>query len=231
MTPTSIETMTGQFVDLVNPDPKTIFIRDIAWATSRMPRYVGHTVSAVPYTIGQHSIFVTQLVQELFKNDCIPNLKQSFFDFVGARFETASIGDDLRHEIFELLRKAPSAKLLLELLMHDASEAYIVDVPTPLKEANGFRQVYLEHEMRMMGAIRERFSMEDLDPVHEVFLKWADRAALTIEAHHLIRSRGANWTRLMPLDMTSMQLFEAPKEPIKVYEEFLGWFEELTMHP
>ena len=53
MTPTSIETMTGKFVDLVNPDPATIDVRDIAWATSRMPRYVGHTISALPYTIGQ----------------------------------------------------------------------------------------------------------------------------------------------------------------------------------
>jgi hypothetical protein len=227
MTPTSIETMTGQFVDLVNPDPMTINIRDIAWATSRMPRYVGHTTSAVPYTIGQHSIFVTTLVQQLFRKDCIPNLKRSFFNFVGSRLPDR----EHRAEVYERLEGAPTATLLLEMLMHDASEAYIVDVPTPLKEADGFRQVYLEHEVRMTDAIRLAFNMGQLDPVHEVYLKWADRAALTIEAYHLIASRGRNWTRLLPFDMTAMQLFEAPKEPIKVYEEFLNLFGALTQHP
>lgn len=230
MTPTSIETMSGRFVDLVNPDHETITLRDIAWATSRMPRYVGHTISPIPYTIGQHSIFVTQLVIQLFKKDCIANLRQSFYDFVNERYKDQP---ELRETVFGMLKRgAPHADLLLELLMHDASEAYIVDVPTPLKEADGFRQVYLEHEMRMMSCIRTAFNMRNvIDGRHEVFLKWADRAALTIETYHLIASRGKNWTRLMPLDMTSMQLFETPKAPIEVYEDFVNWFEELTMHP
>lgn len=241
MTPpsdTCIETMSGQFVDLVNPDPKTILIRDIAWATSRMPRYVAHTTSSVPYTIGQHSIFVTTLVQELFKKDCIRDLRQSFFDYAKTKCASMSqasqdgTSNNLHGKTLMLLdREIPPSTLLLEMLMHDASEAYIVDVPTPLKEADGFRQVYLEHENRMTDAIRQRFNMGTIDPVHEVFLKWADRAALTIEAYHLIASRGRNWTRLLPLEMPSMQLFEAPKEPIKVYEDFLRLFDRLTVHP
>lgn len=228
MTPTSIETMTGKFVDLVNPDPATIDIRDIAWAISRMPRYVGHTVTAVPYTIGQHSIFVTELVSELFKKGGVQDLRRSFFKFLEEKYPN---DPDFRESCCKVLSGGPSAALLLELLMHDASEAYIVDVPTPLKEADGFRQVYLNLEDQMMEVIRNAFNMGTIDRQHLAFVKWADRAALTIEAHHLIRSRGANWTRLMELDMTSMQLFKEPKEPIKVYEEFLGWFEELTQFP
>lgn len=229
MTPSSIETMTGKFVDLVNPDPATIDIRDIAWATSRVPRYVGHTISALPYTIAQHSIFVTELVIELFKQDGVLDLRRSFFSYLE---EKHLIDTDLRESCTRLLSKPPSCYLLLELLMHDAPEAYIVDVPTPLKEVDDFKQVYRKLEDRMMLAIREALGMHpDIDASHEVILKWADRAALTIEAHHLIRSRGANWTRLMELDMTAMQLFKEPKEPIKVYEDFLGWFEELTQVP
>lgn len=228
MTPTSIETMTGKFVDLVNPDPGTIDIRDIAWATSRMPRYVGHTVSTIPYTIAQHSIFVTELVVELLKKDGCYDLRQSFYRFLDRKYLE-------QPAIYEACTTAldlpPTDVLLLELLMHDASEAYIVDVPTPLKQADGFREVYMRLEDRMMGTIREAMLMGDPDPVHQVFVKWADQAALTIEAHHLIRSRGANWTRLISLGMTSLGLFKEPKPPIEVYEEFLGWFEELTARP
>jgi len=227
MTSTSIETMTGQFVDLVNPDPKTIDIRDIAWATSRMPRYVGHTVSALPYTIAQHSIFVTELTLELFKRDGVQDLKKSYFSFLNEQLSKDPVAHE---ECQKLLSRPANVRLLLEILMHDASEAYIVDVPTPLKEADGFKQVYLELENKMMSAIRQRFNMGNPDPHHLKVLKWADRAALTIEAHHLIRSRGENWTRLMPMDMTSMRLFKEPKEPIAVYEDFIQWFEELTTH-
>lgn len=224
MTPTSIETMTGQFVDLVNPDPKTIQIQDIAWATSRMPRYIGHTISAVPYTIAQHSIFVTELVIELFKKDGVSDLRRSFMDYLGRSVNN----QEMYQSCIEALNGPPTNFLLLELLMHDASEAYIVDVPTPLKKSDGFKEVYAKLEDQMMVAIRKAFNIGPVNPVYEVFVKWADMAALTIEAHHLIRSRGANWTRLLPLGMTSMQLFTQPKEPIKVYDEFLGWFEELT---
>lgn len=228
MTTTSIETMTGQFVDLVKPDPKTIDIRDIAWATSRMPRYVGHTISAIPYTIGQHSIFVTMLVVELFRESCVPDLRRSFVNYVNER---CAADEKLHQDVLDLFKKPVTNTLLLELLMHDASEAYVVDVPTPLKESEGFKQVYTAIEEEMMAAIRERFNMGTMNYLHGIVLKWADRVALNIEAHHLIRSRGANWTRLLPLDMTSMQLFQQPKEAIQVYQDFLAWFDELTVRP
>lgn len=228
MTPTSIETMTGRFVDLVTPDPATIDIRDIAWATSRVPRYVGHTISAVPYTIAQHSIFVVDLALALLKGD-EPDLRRSFYTYLDDQHRT---NPNLREACHLLLDSPPSNILLLELLLHDASEAYLVDVPTPLKEADGFRQVYRALEDRMMLAIRQALGMHpDPDAAHEVVVKWADRAALTIEAHHLIRSRGANWGRLLDLGMTSMRLFKEPKEPIKVYEDFLRWVDELTNLP
>jgi len=122
--------------------------------------------------------------------------------------------------------KMPSA-LALELLMHDASEAYIVDVPTPLKRSDGFREVYLKLEDQMMSAIRVGLNMGEADPVHQLFVSWADAAALTIEAYHLIASRGANWSRLLPLDRISLRLFEAPQPSIDTYREFLSYYEDL----
>jgi hypothetical protein len=224
VTPTSIETMMGHFVDLVDPDPKTIFLNDIAWALSRMPRYVGHTVSAVPWTIGQHSLFVVELVDLLRKPECPPDLLKSFYDFVNEKMQlNASLTDRVKG----FAKAAPNA-LLFELLMHDSSEAFIVDVPTPLKQAEGFKQAYLALEQRMMAAIRERFAMGEIDPEYEIVVKWADAAALTIEAHHLIFSKGKYWPRLLPnLDMTSMRLLPAPKQSIDVYHDFIDMFIEL----
>lgn len=225
MTPTSIETMTGKFVDLVNPDPATIDIKDIAWALSRMPRYVGHTISAVPYTIGQHSIYVVKLVNSLFSNSGGLGVRRSLMDYVESRCSV-----DVMASVMHVLAQ-PSAPpgLLLELLMHDASEAYIVDVPTPLKMADGFRDVYLNLEKQMMAAIRQALQLPDhADPAYEVIVKWADAFALTVEAHHLIRSRGSSWTRLLSLDMMELRLFDQPRQSIEIYEEYLDWYNELS---
>ena len=115
--------------------------------------------------------------------------------------------------------------------MHDASEAYIVDVPSPLKEVPEFRQVYMKFEERMMAAIRLRFNMGEMDPIHEVFVKWADRVALAFESHHLMISRGKNWTRPLHVDISLLTEFPAVKQPIDVYEDFLRLFDEFTVYP
>ena len=59
-----IETVSGQFVDVTNPTPETILLDDIAWALSRMARFCGHTVTAIPYNVCQHSVFVAKMVLE-----------------------------------------------------------------------------------------------------------------------------------------------------------------------
>lgn len=63
-----LETVTGQLVDLSNPDPSTINIEDIAWGLSRMSRFCGQTVTAIPYNVAQHSLFVALEVESMFKD-------------------------------------------------------------------------------------------------------------------------------------------------------------------
>jgi 5'-deoxynucleotidase YfbR-like HD superfamily hydrolase len=64
-----LETVTGRFVDVENPDASMIDITDIAWGLSRMPRFCGHTITAQPYTVAQHSVFVAKQVEEWYKNN------------------------------------------------------------------------------------------------------------------------------------------------------------------
>lgn len=54
-----IETQSGQFVCLLNPDPATIRIDDIAWGLSRANRYAGQTRGA-PYSVAHHSLWVAE---------------------------------------------------------------------------------------------------------------------------------------------------------------------------
>lgn len=84
---TGIRTFSGEFVDVINPDPEKINIQDIAHALSHLCRYGGHTDEF--YSVAQHSIAVSYLVPE---------------------------------------------EVALEGLLHDATEAYMVDLPRPIKK-------------------------------------------------------------------------------------------------
>ncbi len=58
----TLETVSGQLVNIENPEPDTILIDDIAWGISRLNRFAGHTITAIPPTVAQHSIFVSDLL-------------------------------------------------------------------------------------------------------------------------------------------------------------------------
>jgi uncharacterized protein len=63
-------------------------------------------------------------------------------------------------------------------LLHDAPEAYLVDLPHPLKHRSNLGRVYREAEALLQAAICERF---DLPPHAPSSLKPIDRALLATE--------------------------------------------------
>jgi 5'-deoxynucleotidase YfbR-like HD superfamily hydrolase len=65
----TLETVTGRFVDVTNPDPDTISIEDIGWGLSRMSRFCGHTITVIPYSVAQHSVFVANEVEVATRGD------------------------------------------------------------------------------------------------------------------------------------------------------------------
>jgi len=74
-------------------------------------------------------------------------------------------------------------------LMHDASEAYLVDVPRPLKL---LMPRYVELETGVMHAIRRRYNMADSTELHAA-IKRADNLVLRVEAEYLMASKGEDW--------------------------------------
>jgi hypothetical protein len=203
--PNSIETASGIFIDLVNPLEEDIVLDDIAWALSRLPRFAGHTISDNPYSIAQHSVFVMELVKKLQRRDD-DIINQSFFTHSGAGLPPLAI----------------TTETLLHALMHDASEAYLLDVPTPLKRAPGM-EAYGTIESNMMGVIWKRSGMKPPTSIEKTVIGWADRYVLTVECFHLMRSRGVDWSYLLPLDLVHLQDFQPVMPWKEAYALFLDW--------
>lgn len=70
----------------------------------------------------------------------------------------------------------------LKGLLHDASEAYLADVPTPAKR---LMPDYYALETKVMAAVAKRFGMDDSFQNHEEVIK-ADRAMLFMERDAMI---------------------------------------------
>lgn len=218
-----IETVSGRFIDLTNPSIDDINEEDLAWGISRMPRYSTHTINELIYSVGQHSIFATETVQRAW-NHKEDGIRASLMAFIERQ-------DSLRREamldLWANTKQAPTL-LLLGVLLHDASEAWLLDVPTPLKNLPGIKEAYGELEAQFMSLIYQKFGLDKMPDGSEGFIQWADSYTLTIEAYHLMRSRGNGWPKLMPVTLRGLQEFKAPKPSIQVYEEFKAWLGELT---
>ena len=130
-----IHTHLGAEVDLVFPDPNTIFIEDIAHSLSNISRFNGHTRE--PYSVAQHSVVVSLLVS--------PN-----YALVG--------------------------------LLHDASEAYLGDVSSPLKSIS---EEYRVLENTFTETILSKFGLPPSIPqeVHDIDHRLVADEALALFNH------------------------------------------------
>lgn len=109
----------------------------------------------------------------------------------------------------------------LEALFHDASEAYCVDIPAPLKR---LLPDYRRIENRVDAAIREKFGL----PIfHDPQVKHADLIMLATERRDLGIDDGTHWPCLEFITPTD-QLHIEPVGPKFAEIMFLVRFIELT---
>jgi len=173
-----LQTVSGRWVNPLDPDPEQFDIEDIARALGNLCRFGGHCRDF--YSVAQHSVIVSELVEQR--------------------------GGDVE-DVFAAL-------------MHDASEAYLGDMPHPLKHRSPLGAAFKEAEDHLEAALRERFAIK-LD-VPEV--KRADRALLATERRAFSAERW-KWPELdgvEPLDLELTAL--APEAAAKA---FLRRFAEL----
>lgn len=62
ISPTTMETRLGRFVDFVELTAGMIDPDDIAWGLARTNRFCGHTISALPYSVAQHSVLISRAI-------------------------------------------------------------------------------------------------------------------------------------------------------------------------
>ena len=107
------QTFTGRAFPLLSPTPDDVDWRDIAAALAKQCRYNGHC--EVFYSVAQHSVLAAEVAtgHELW--------------------------DALDRQVFEAALEAVGEQALFRaVLLHDAPEAYIGDLTTPMKEAMRF---------------------------------------------------------------------------------------------
>jgi hypothetical protein len=112
------------------------------------------------------------------------------------------------------------SELRLAGLLHDAAEAYLGDVNSPLKR---LLPDYKKIEKRVEEAIANKFK---LPFPHPTGIKHADLQQLRTESFHLIPSKGAEWG----LDKLLVENGRAPKcvPPAAAYRVFMAVYESIT---
>jgi len=181
--PNACETVSGHYVDIVNPQAQDIKITDIAWSLARQVRFAGHTLGD-PYHIAQHAVFVADLLDMVLDHDFEGGALRSSFD--------KWLSD--RHWP-SLIRKPV---LLINALGHDNSEAYLVDLPSPVKRHPELRASYKPLEENLMKVINEALDIPEMNECEARAVQWADLIALQIEAASQMASRGRGWNGDLP---------------------------------
>lgn len=155
----------------MKPTLDVINLNDIAHALSLCCRFGGHIRQH--YSVAQHLI------------ECMKYVKYSFdvgsFDGHGREKQYR---DDCFINQFDLDRWDAKAKhkLMLHALMHDASEAYLTDLPKPIKV---LIPKYQEMETLWEAKITEKFELPKLTEEEHRFIKSVDCLMLRCECASL----------------------------------------------
>ncbi len=112
--------------------------------------------------------------------------------------------------------------VILQGLLHDASEAYLVDIPTPLKQSAEFAG-YRTSEAHLQALIYDSFG---LGVNEHLIVRKADAVLLSTEARDLMPFRPAHWGALTqpPLEarIVPWSSVEAERSFLLRFESFAG---------
>lgn len=169
-------TRTGVKFYPLDPRPEEVEPEDIAHALAARNRFSGMTSRA--YSVGAHTLRVAAMARVIARkvreNDLLSGCKLSV------------------------------EKVYAYALLHDAAEAYLADIPRPIK---GYLPGWDAIEMRVTRAVWARFGLDEMPYDVSLLVQSADDYALAIEANELMVEPGSVWSTLtLPSDP---EVFEA----------------------
>jgi|SRR5579871_6166525 len=166
-TPNSIRVFTGKYINLIDPDPATIFPSDIAIGLARECRWGNHCKRF--YSVAEHSI------------ECMNAAMRLYPDEIGLPFQC---------------------------LIHDAPEAYLKDIPSPLKN---LIPEYEKIEENIQRAICKRFGVSY---PHNAKVKEIDKMILEEEwQNKMLRWSGFELTEQARVDLYIHHFVKLCKHP------------------
>lgn len=104
-------------------------------------------------------------------------------------------------------------------LMHDAAEAYLSDIPSPVK---AYLPDYAGLEKTVQDAINKKYGIDSFDPD----VKKADLEATWTEARYLLDSNGQDWVPMFFTAKKKNKPYCMP--PSDAYKAFMTVFTHLT---
>lgn len=194
-----LETVTGKLIDVENPKAEDIDIEDIAWGLSRISRFCGATITPIPYNVAQHSLLVAKKVEDEILAD------NGFLADNGCSYAT-----------------------VLKALLHDASEVYTGDVPSPVKKIPELYPVFKKLETQIMSVVYQKFGLSENSTIENQIIKKADKWSQKVEAHAFMPSRGKHWADMPEITLEELHNFEEPLPALQSYKQFITKFKELT---
>lgn len=116
--------------------------------------------------------------------------------------------------------------LTLVGLLHDASEAYLVDVPRPVKHSGEFGRLYQEIEAKLMIAVGARFGIHP-DLFDHPEIKEADKGMIWVESRIMMPADPV-WEKYRTSIVDRDPPFIQNWEPGIGEQHFLRMFDKLT---
>lgn len=149
----------------------------------------------------------------------------------------AALGNQCRfgghiHRFYSVAQHAYLTSLLVEksggsvddclwALLHDAAEAYLVDLPHPIKHRSEAGRLFQQVEEPLQAVIIARFGLPDEPPEA---LKAVDRALLATERRSLSQELWS-WPELDGVEPVDLEI--EPWPPDRAAREFLARYDEL----
>lgn len=181
-----MQTFTGKAFHVLDPRPEDIDLVDVAHALSICARYAGH--SRVPYSVGQHSMLVadTLVAENVFPMEAAENpiLVQWGDTWSVHGWSFVAI------QLLGPREGLAAVDLFLRGLLHDAAEAYVCDLPRPLKMC---LPDYKKIELRVEDALFKRFGLSPNTDEMARKIKHADRIVLATERRDIMNRCVRRW--------------------------------------